>query len=163
ESADRLPQNCRHRRPRTLPRARLAQRDLQSVGARVRIGGFQTGASDPWQDCESDRGRRAEPEGGGAVLPGELLVLADPASGEVPPAPPRPQGIERNVVITQWDWSDAKGFIHDVMTTDSRNPTLNANGLIYGPEQFSADMIDVLDPVRHTTARFPAPMRDVTM
>ena len=45
-------------------------------------------------------------------------------AGEVPPMPPRPQGVERNVVITQWDWSDAKGFIHDVMTTDSRNPTL---------------------------------------
>ena len=25
------------------------------------------------------------------------------AAGEVPPAPPRPRGIERNVVITQWD------------------------------------------------------------
>ena len=26
-------------------------------------------------------------------------------AGELPPAPPRPQGKERNVVITQWDWS----------------------------------------------------------
>src|SRR5688572_22610847 len=26
------------------------------------------------------------------------------AAGAVPPAPPRPQGLERNVVITQWDW-----------------------------------------------------------
>ena len=26
-------------------------------------------------------------------------------AGEVPPAPPRPQGIERNVVLTLWDFA----------------------------------------------------------
>jgi len=25
------------------------------------------------------------------------------AGGEVPPAPPRPKGVERNVVVTLWD------------------------------------------------------------
>ena len=30
------------------------------------------------------------------------------AAGEVPPAPPRPRGLERNIVITQWDWADPK-------------------------------------------------------
>src|SRR5688572_6318257 len=37
-----------------------------------------------------------------------LAVFADwtdrIAAGELPPAPPRPQGLERNVVITVWDW-----------------------------------------------------------
>ena len=28
------------------------------------------------------------------------------AGGETPPAPPRPKGKERNLVITQWDWGD---------------------------------------------------------
>ena len=45
------------------------------------------------------------------------------AAGEVPPAPPRPQGVERNVVITQWDWADPKAYLHDVVSTDRRNPT----------------------------------------
>ena len=45
------------------------------------------------------------------------------AAGEVPPAPPRPRGIERNVVITQWDWADPKSYLHDSVTTDRRNPT----------------------------------------
>ena len=31
------------------------------------------------------------------------------ANGEVPAAPPRPQGLERNVVITEWDWADPEG------------------------------------------------------
>ncbi|RPI48385.1 MAG: carboxypeptidase regulatory-like domain-containing protein, partial [Acidobacteria bacterium] len=35
------------------------------------------------------------------------------AGGEVPPAPPRPRGIERNIVITQWDWADPKAYLHD--------------------------------------------------
>jgi hypothetical protein len=82
------------------------------------------------------------------------------AAGELPPAPPRPQGIERNVVITQWDWADPKAYLHDEVSTDRRNPTLNANGLIYGALEASADYLPVLDPVRHTTSRVPVTVRD---
>jgi hypothetical protein len=82
------------------------------------------------------------------------------AAGAVPPAPPRPQGIERNVVITQWDWADPKAYLHDEVSTDRRNPTLNANGLIYGALELSADYLPVLDPVRHTTSRVPLTVRD---
>src|SRR6266542_4179957 len=64
------------------------------------------------------------------------------AAGEVPPAPPRPQGLERNVVITQWDWADPKAYLHDEVSTDRRNPTLNANGLIYGSLELSAVRIE---------------------
>ena len=49
-------------------------------------------------------------------------------AGEVPPAPPRPEGVERNVVLTQWGWSTDRGFIHDEIATDKRDPTLYANG-----------------------------------
>jgi hypothetical protein len=80
--------------------------------------------------------------------------------GEVPPAPPRPKGIERNVVITQWDWADPKAYLHDLVSTDRRNPTLNANGLIYGALELSADYLPVLDPVRHTTSKVPLTVRD---
>jgi len=53
------------------------------------------------------------------------------AAGAVPPAPPRPQGIERNVVITMWDWADPTVYLHDLVSTDRRNPTVNANGPVY--------------------------------
>ena len=43
------------------------------------------------------------------------------ATGEVPPAPPRPQGVERNLVLTQWEWTDEMGKIHDEASTDKRN------------------------------------------
>jgi hypothetical protein len=51
--------------------------------------------------------------------------------GAVPPSPPRPAGLERNVVLTMWDWA-AQHAIHDEATTDQRHPNVNANGPIYG-------------------------------
>jgi hypothetical protein len=82
------------------------------------------------------------------------------ANGEVPPAPPRPTGVERNVVITQWDWADPKVYLHDVVSTDRRNPTINANGPLYGALEASADYVPVLDPVRHVASRIPLTVRD---
>jgi len=82
------------------------------------------------------------------------------AAGEVPPTPPRPQGLERSVVITQWDWADPKAYLHDEVSTDRRNPSVNANGLIYGALELSADYLPVLDPVRHTASQVPLTVRD---
>jgi hypothetical protein len=93
-----------------------------------------------------------------------LLLFADWTDrvnrGEVPPAPPRPQGVERNVVITMWDWADPKSYLHDVVSTDRRNPTLNANGLLYGANELSSDYTPVLDPKTHTISRIPLTVRD---
>ena len=95
---------------------------------------------------------------------GTLAAFADwtdrIAAGELPPAPPRPQGLERNVVITQWDWADPKAYLHDEVSTDRRNPTVNANGPLYGSLELSADYLPVLDPVRHTAGKVPLTVRD---
>jgi hypothetical protein len=82
------------------------------------------------------------------------------AAGELPPAPARPQGLERNIVISQWDWADPKAYLHDEVSTDRRNPTLNANGPIYGALELSADYVPVLDPVRHTISQVKLTVRD---
>ena len=82
------------------------------------------------------------------------------AKGETPSAPPRPQGIERNVVITVWDWADPKSYLHDVVSTDRRKPTVNANGKLYGALEASSDYLPVLDPVTHTASRVPLTVRD---
>ncbi len=74
--------------------------------------------------------------------------------GEVPPAPPRPQGVERNIVITEWNWGDAKMYLHDEVSTDRRNPTVNANGLLYGSPELSTERLPILDPVHSTTSSF---------
>lgn len=82
------------------------------------------------------------------------------AAGELPPAPERPQGRERNVVITIWDWADPKSYLHDLVTTDRRDPTVNANGKIYGATEASSDYVPVLDPENHTVEQIPLSMLD---
>ena len=83
------------------------------------------------------------------------------AAGEYPKeAPPRPQGLERNVVITQWDWAGPTVYLHDEITSDKRNPQVNANGLIYGSLEASGDFLPVLDPVHNTVSKVPLHPRD---
>src|SRR5687767_1439177 len=78
------------------------------------------------------------------------------AAGEVPPAPPRPQGAERNVVITQWDWNDEYGLIHDEVSTDKRNVRVNSNGPIYAVD-WTNDWFTWVDPVNNTADRVKVP------
>ncbi len=83
------------------------------------------------------------------------------AAGETPKQkPPRPQGIERNLVLTLWDWGDQKTYLHDLIATDRRRPTVNANGKIYGTQEHSSDFVPVLDPVTHTASAIRHPVLD---
>ncbi len=83
------------------------------------------------------------------------------AAGEVPFAQPeRPQGIERNLVLTLWDWSTPTGYMHDLISTDRRKPTVNANGKLYGATEDSTDFFPVLDPNTHTASGLKHPVRD---
>ena len=82
------------------------------------------------------------------------------AGGELPPIPPRPQGQERNVVITEWDWADPKAYLHDEIATDKRNPTLNANGPVFGAHEHSSDFMTVLDPSKASWSQLAVPVRD---
>ena len=67
-------------------------------------------------------------------------------NGDLPPAPPRPRGQERNVVLTMWGWGAPQGMVHDEVATDKRNPTLYPNGPVYGVG--GAGLV-ITDPVTH--------------
>ena len=83
------------------------------------------------------------------------------SKGELPQAAPsRPQGKERNVVVTMWDWSDPKVYLHDEIASDKRNPTVNANGPVYGALEASADYMPVIDPMTHTATKIKLTVRD---
>ncbi len=83
------------------------------------------------------------------------------AAGELPAAAPaRPQGIERNFVTTVWDWADAKSYLHDLISTDRRTPTINPYGLLYGSPELSTDRFPILDPQKNVATVFNAPVRD---
>jgi hypothetical protein len=80
------------------------------------------------------------------------------AKGDVPPAPPRPKGIERNLVVTLWDVGDDHSFMHDEASTDKNHPTVNANGRIYAVSAGHGQLV-VLDPNEHTTRAIDIPTR----
>ena len=81
------------------------------------------------------------------------------AAGEVPQAPPRPQGVERNVVITLWDFSTPVAFVHDAGGTDKRNPTVNGYGPVYGGE-WSENALVSVDPVKNSRSLLKVPIKD---
>lgn len=74
--------------------------------------------------------------------------------------PQRPTGLERNVVISIWDWGGPT-FNHDLIATDPRHPALNGNGPVFGiephigrltmvdPKSNSARLLDIPDGRRH--------------
>ena len=78
------------------------------------------------------------------------------ADGAYPEAPPRPAGLERNLVISMWDWALPTSRRSDAAGTDERSPTLNSNGLIYGAIQ-SSDILAVLDPRENKTTEIKIP------
>jgi hypothetical protein len=78
------------------------------------------------------------------------------AAGEIPPAPPRPQGLERNLVLSEWEWGVPSSFVHDEVSTDRRKPTLNANGPIYGVD-FGTDRLLILDTGKNAASYVKLP------
>ncbi|MEE8438476.1 MAG: hypothetical protein V3S07_02730, partial [Micropepsaceae bacterium] len=83
------------------------------------------------------------------------------AEGELPFAKPeRPQGVERNIVITIRDWMDEKHYLHDAISSDKRYPTVNAYGPLIGSPELSSDNLPLLDPVNNTATVFRAPSEE---
>ncbi len=77
------------------------------------------------------------------------------AAGELPPAPARPQGVERNVVVTLWEVDTEKSFIHDVVSTNELNPTENAYGKVYASDFLSGELwaLDLKDQLQDRNPR----------
>jgi hypothetical protein len=86
------------------------------------------------------------------------------AEGELPfDKPERPKGVERDVVYTMWDWASPTHYQHDAISTDKRNPQLNANGLIYGSPEESTDLVPTLDPIKNVASTIKEPYLDPKM
>ncbi len=83
------------------------------------------------------------------------------AKGELPDTKPdRPQGAERNIVVTLWDWSTEKKYLHDLIASDKRYPTVNGYGPLFGSPEYSTDDIPILDPKTNVVTNFTLPVRD---
>ena len=81
------------------------------------------------------------------------------AKGETPKVKPkRPTGIERNVVITQWDWGTDHSFMHDQVSTSKHKPTLNGNGRVWAVSAGHGTLV-MLDPITNETSEIEIPTR----
>ena len=78
------------------------------------------------------------------------------ANGQVPPAPPRPKGVERNVVVTLWDVGDDHSFMHDEIATDKNHPTVNAGGPVYAVSAGHGQLV-ILNPKENSTVAIGDP------
>src|SRR5262245_5652699 len=144
----------------------LGQQSTRTIPAA--LGTFASGA-DAWR-------RRVQSGQSGQQMLGQLTGLGDTsfanygdwidriAKGELPFAKPaRPQGVERNIVVTLRDWMNEKQYLHDLIASDRRFPTVNAYGPLVGSPEYSSDVLPVLDPVKNVATTFKAPVRDASM
>lgn len=86
------------------------------------------------------------------------------AKGGLPTsAPRRPMGVERNLVVTTWEWSLPNKYLHDLISSDRRKPTVNAYGPLFGSPEYSTDLMPILDPKTHTVTHHKQPVMDPSM
>ena len=76
-------------------------------------------------------------------------------AGALPAVPPRPAGIERNFVVTSWDYQTGSENIHDEISTDKRDPTLYPYGKVWGIG--GQRNLYGLDPKTHEVHKYPLP------
>jgi hypothetical protein len=144
----------------------LGQQSTRTIPAA--LGTFASGA-EAWR-------RRVQSGQSGQQMLGQLTGLGEMsfanygdwtdriAKGELPFAkPPRPQGVERNIVVTLRDWMNDKQYLHDLIASDRRYPTVNAYGPLVGSPEYSSDMLPILDPVKNVATTFKAPVKDPNM
>jgi hypothetical protein len=81
------------------------------------------------------------------------------AKGEVPPAPARPSGVERNIVATLWDVGDDHSFMHDQISTDKNHPNVNAGGPNYAVNAGHGQLV-ILDQADNNTYSLDIPTRE---
>jgi hypothetical protein len=130
------------------------------------LGHFDNGAAAWERRIQSGQGGALMVQAIGELEPSRALANFGDwtdrvAKGELPFAKPsRPGGIERNVVLTLWDWSQPTAYMHDLTSTDKRNPQLNVKGVIYGSPELSSDYVAWLDPANNKTGLIKTEWRD---
>ena len=66
-------------------------------------------------------------------------------------------------MVTTWEWGTEKTYMHDLISSDRRNPTVNAHGPLFGSPEYASDNMPILDPKTSTVTFFKLPVRDSNM
>src|SRR6195256_96484 len=122
----------------------------------------------PFNSSQEAWDRRTKSGPVGANMGGAFLSLGEQrslfadwtdriAAGEYPKeAPPRPSGVERNIVLTLWDWGTPMNYMHDEAASDLRNPSVNPNGPVFGV-MTSGNSLVWLDPIKNAASEIKIP------
>ena len=86
--------------------------------------------------------------------------IASPKASSPRPNPTGRAASSATSSSRQWDWGKATAYLHDAVSTDRRNPRLNANGKVYGSPENSTDFVPILDPRTNTASEVEHPVRD---
>jgi hypothetical protein len=78
-------------------------------------------------------------------------------AGEVPATPPRPTGLERNIVLTLWDVAGPKSFLHSEVSTNKWNPRVNPSGPVYNGD-WAGGTVVLVDPQENTASTITIPL-----
>jgi hypothetical protein len=79
------------------------------------------------------------------------------AAGALPKeAPPRPTGLERNVVISLWDWATPESFLHDEIAGVHYDAKLQPKSRIWGVSN-SNDILAWMDPIENASGLMQIP------
>ena len=79
------------------------------------------------------------------------------AAGELPPdKPARPVGVERNLVVTVYDWGTKFDGRTDAVAADLRDGAVNPHGPVYMVSR-SNDILTMLDPVENSSRNLIVP------
>ena len=83
------------------------------------------------------------------------------AKGELPKhKPPRPPASSAISSSPPGTGRRPDKYLHDLISSDRRKPTVNANGPLYGAPEYSTDNMPILDPKTHKVSYFKMPVAD---
>ena len=135
----RLPSASTRNRPHDPARVRRLQPKGGSLDAPCRVG--------PDRRVDDQRG---SPCSSAATVRVLRRLDRSGRAGEMPKnKPPRPQGVERNVVLTVWDWSDPQDVSpRPDLHRPARRPSTPTDRSTASHEYSTLDM-PILDPVTH--------------
>jgi len=129
--------------------------ELTSASYTVRVRGYGLADSDPVAGRPGDEHTLTArlpptPQAAKPVYRANYWysLVEVPERGEFPGT--GAEGVERNLVLTMWDWWTPYSYVHDQVTTDKGNPNVNAHGPLYGVSM-SDDQLLIVDPNTHET------------
>jgi hypothetical protein len=61
---------------------------------------------------------------------------------------------ESRRIVSRWGWANKDSLIRKVISMDKRDPTLYANGKVYGADRTGGGIVWALDPLKNPSKKY---------